>query len=177
MKQAPRTALAMAVGYALGRSRRMKLALMAGGVLVGRRLSSGGSRADGDGGSAAGAVGGEVTHALRDRLVGAARTAAVAAASDGIDSLGNSLTERANRIRGGPDADTDIDDTDTGTADDPATDSDSGADSGPADSDDAGDSAESGGRAQRKPRAPRTPGRTAGSGSGKRGASKAGSGR
>ena len=99
MKQGPRIAAAMAIGYALGRTRRMKLALMAGGVLAGRRM--GGreelpSNADDE--TSSSALTGEFG-ALRDRLVDAARAAAVAAASDKIGSLSDTLSERAADIR------------------------------------------------------------------------------
>ncbi|GAB3695459.1 hypothetical protein [Saccharopolyspora tripterygii] len=90
-------ATAVAVGYALGRTRRMKLALMAGGVLLGRRVKSPTDLLS----KAGSAVPTELTGTLRDRLVDAARSAAVAAASDKIDSLGDDLSERAAKIRAG----------------------------------------------------------------------------
>ncbi|TWG07841.1 hypothetical protein [Saccharopolyspora dendranthemae] len=92
-------ATAVAVGYALGRTRRMKLALMAGGVLVGRRVKSPTDLLAKAGSS----VPTELTGTLRDRLVDAARSAAVSAASGKIDSLGDDLSERAAKIRAGKD--------------------------------------------------------------------------
>lgn len=88
-------ATAVAVGYALGRTRRMKLAIMAGGVLLGRRVKSPSDLLA----KAGGAVPTELSGTLRDRLVEAARSAAVASASDKIESLGDTLSERAAKIR------------------------------------------------------------------------------
>src|SRR5690606_2946032 len=103
MKRAPRTFLAVAAGYTLGRGRPMKLALVAGGVLLGRHLAGQDQERDehaSDQGESLSSGAGQLTGAFRDRLLSAARTAAVTAASEGIDSLGDNLTERANSIRG-----------------------------------------------------------------------------
>lgn len=94
MKKA-QIATAVAVGYALGRTRRMKLALMAGGVLLGRRAKSPTDLLA--------KAGGAVPTGLRDRLVDAARSAAVSAASNKIDSLGDDLSDRAAKIRSSQD--------------------------------------------------------------------------
>ncbi|WP_406690019.1 hypothetical protein REH65_29395 [Saccharopolyspora sp. ID03-671] len=93
MKQGPQIATAVAIGYALGRSRRMKLALMVGGVVLGRRM--------GDPKELLAKAGDTLSPSgeLRDRLVDAAKTAAVAAASSKLDSLGDNLSERAAKIR------------------------------------------------------------------------------
>ncbi|MDI2030360.1 hypothetical protein QFW96_17145 [Saccharopolyspora sp. TS4A08] len=93
MKQGPQIATAVAIGYALGRSRRMKLALMVGGVVLGRRM--------GDPKELLAKAGNTLSPSgeLRDRLVDAAKTAAVAAASSKLDSLGDNLSERAAKIR------------------------------------------------------------------------------
>lgn len=97
MKQGPQMATAVALGYALGRSRRMKLALMVGGVVLGRRMGDPKELLA----KAGGAVdpSGEVGGALRDRLVEAARTAAIAAASNEIESMSDNLSERAANLR------------------------------------------------------------------------------
>lgn len=97
MKQGPQMATAVALGYALGRSRRMKLALMVGGVVLGRRMGDPKELLA----KAGGAVdpSGEVGGALRDRLVEAARTAAIAAASNEIESMSDNLSERAAKLR------------------------------------------------------------------------------
>lgn len=97
MKQGPQMATAVALGYALGRSRRMKLALMVGGVIIGRRMGDPKELLA----KAGGAVdpSGEVGGALRDRLVEAARTAAIAAASNEIESMSDNLSERAAKLR------------------------------------------------------------------------------
>ncbi|MEB3371981.1 hypothetical protein [Saccharopolyspora mangrovi] len=97
MKQGPQIATAVAIGYALGRSRRMKLALMVGGVVLGRRMGDPKELLAKAGGAVA--PSGELGGALRDRLAEAARTAAVAAASNEIKSLSDNLSERAAQIR------------------------------------------------------------------------------
>ncbi|TDD82730.1 hypothetical protein E1202_26685 [Saccharopolyspora karakumensis] len=96
MKQGPQIATAVAIGYALGRSRRMKLALMVGGVVLGRRM--------GDPKELLAKAGeavpsGEAGSALRDRLVEAAKAAAVAAASNEIETMSDNLSERAAKLR------------------------------------------------------------------------------
>lgn len=100
MKQGPQIATAVAIGYALGRSRRMKLALMVGGVVLGRRMGDPKQLLA----KASGAVSptgevGELSTALRDRLVDAAKTAALAAASKQIDTMSDNLSERAAKLR------------------------------------------------------------------------------
>lgn len=97
MKQGPQIATAVAIGYALGRSRRMKLALMVGGVVLGRRMGDPKELLAKAGGAVS--PSGELGSALRDRLVEAARTAAVAAASNEIESVSNNLSERAAKLR------------------------------------------------------------------------------
>ena len=100
MKSGPRIATAVAIGYALGRSRRMKLAIMVGGALAGQRVGNPKELLA----KASTAVSSspelsELGSTLRARLTDAARTAAVAAASNKIDSIGDSLSERAAKIR------------------------------------------------------------------------------
>lgn len=100
MKRGPQVATAVAVGYALGRSRKMKLALMVGGVVLGRRMGNPKELLAKAGGAVAGSSEvSELSNVLRDRLVDAAKTAAVAAASNKLDSLGDNLSERAAKIR------------------------------------------------------------------------------
>jgi hypothetical protein len=100
MKSSPRIATAVAVGYALGRNRRIKLAVIIGGLLTGRRvgdprelLAKASSAVSSPPGLS------QLSSTLRGRLVESAKTAAVATASDKIDSVGESLTERAGKIR------------------------------------------------------------------------------
>jgi hypothetical protein len=100
MKSGPRIATAVAIGYALGRSRRMKLAIMVGGMLAGQRVGNPKELLA----KASTAVSSspelsELGNTLRSRLTDAARTAAVAAASNKIDDIGDSLSERAAKIR------------------------------------------------------------------------------
>ncbi|KID30662.1 hypothetical protein HQ32_02165 [Prauserella sp. Am3] len=154
MKRAPRTFLAVAAGYTLGRGRPMKLALVAGGVLLGRHLAGQDQERDehaSDQGESLSSGAGQLTGAFRDRLLSAARTAAVTAASEGIDSLGDNLTERANSIRGRR---ADTSGTDNGTDEGTDNGTDEGTDEGTDNSadevgDDADDASGSSGRSRK----------------------------
>ena len=100
MKQGPQIATAVAIGYVLGRSRKMKLALMMGGLVLGQRMGDPKELLAKAGEAVARSDEvGELGSVLRDRLVDAAKTAAVAAASNKLDSLGDNLSERAAKIR------------------------------------------------------------------------------
>lgn len=148
-------ATAVAVGYALGRTRRMKLALMAGGVLLGRRVKNPTDLLA----KAGSAVPTELTGTLRDRLVDAARSAAVAAASDKIDSLGDDLSERAAKIRAGKEEPEDRHAEQDESEDRPAESDDQPDESGgrkPASSQ-RSEAQDAPARAPRKPSAPRKP--------------------
>ncbi|MFF0816681.1 hypothetical protein ACFYVR_16240 [Rhodococcus sp. NPDC003318] len=98
MKSETKTALAAGVGagYVLGRTHRMKLALMlAGGALTGRLPTGPGGLMK----QATGALGsstelGRLTESVRGELAGAARAAAVAAAANRIDALSDRLQHR-----------------------------------------------------------------------------------
>lgn len=94
-----RIAAAVAVGYLLGRTRKMKLAIVVGGLLAGKKLPTDPTELLKQGLSSV--SGSEaLTGDLRARLVDAAKTAAGAAASRRIDSWGDALTERAAGLRG-----------------------------------------------------------------------------
>ncbi|PKW15564.1 hypothetical protein [Saccharopolyspora spinosa] len=100
MKSGPQIALAVAVGYALGRSRKMKLAITAAGMLAGRRftdpkeLVAKGSKLLGASPEVQ-----KLTGEARERLLDAAKSAALAAATSKIESLGDNLTKRAAGLR------------------------------------------------------------------------------
>lgn len=100
MKSAPQIAMAVAVGYVLGRSRKMKLAITAAGVMAGRRfadpkelLAKGGKLVD------ASPELQKLTGEARARLLDAAKAAAMAAATNKIESIGDNLTKRAAELR------------------------------------------------------------------------------
>ncbi|WP_246868467.1 hypothetical protein [Saccharopolyspora sp. ASAGF58] len=100
MKSGPQIALAVAVGYALGRSRKMKLAITAAGMLAGRRFADP-KELLAKGGKLLGASPEvqKLTGQARERLLDAAKSAVLAAATSKIESLGDSLTERAAGLR------------------------------------------------------------------------------
>lgn len=98
MKHGPQIALAVAVGYALGRSKKMKLAITVGGMMAGRRLAGEPQRLLEEGVKVVGSSPevSKLKGELRDRLVEAAKNAAMAAATNKIDSLGENLTRRVS---------------------------------------------------------------------------------
>lgn len=108
MKGGIQTALALGVGYILGRRRKMRLTTMlaigaatggiggVGGAAVKRGLKTLGST------EALGKVApqfGEIADTVRGDLLDAGKAAAVAVASNRIESLTDSLHEHAQRIR------------------------------------------------------------------------------
>ncbi|MEV5541816.1 hypothetical protein AB0L13_33740 [Saccharopolyspora shandongensis] len=101
MKSGPQIALAIAIGYVLGRSRKMKLAIATAGVMAGRRLGVNPKDLLAQGGKAI--VGSpelkKLTGEARERLMDAAKAAAIAAATNKIDSIGDNLTKRAAGLR------------------------------------------------------------------------------
>lgn len=111
MKCGMRMAGAVGVGYVLGRTRKMKLALMLAGVGLSGR---GGPQAVLERTTSAVSSSPEfakIAETVRGELVDAARAAAVTAASNRIDSL-NTRLQRHGDI--GPAAGNDISDEDTG---------------------------------------------------------------
>lgn len=108
MKGGIQTALVLGVGYVLGRRRKLRLTTMlavgaatggigsVGGAAVKRGLKKLGST------EVLGKVApqfGEIAETVRDDLLDAGKAAAVAAATNRIGSLSDSLHERAQRIR------------------------------------------------------------------------------
>jgi hypothetical protein len=101
MKTGPQIALAVGIGYALGRSRKMKLAITVAGMLAGRRLSAnpkellerGGKLIEGSPAIS------KLTGEVRQNLMNVAKAAALNAASSKIDSVGENLTRRAESLR------------------------------------------------------------------------------
>jgi hypothetical protein len=108
MKGGVQTALALGVGYVLGRRRKMRLATMlAFGAATGGIAKFGpmalrqGTKYLGST-DIAGALGpqvGEIVSAVRGELLDAAKAAAVASVTSRIDSLSDSLHERADALK------------------------------------------------------------------------------
>lgn len=101
MKAGPRIATAVAIGYALGRTRKMKLAIAIGSMLAGRRLAThpGELLERGLHQLASSPQVSKLTGEVRTQLLEALKAAALAAASNKIDSLGDTLTQRADALR------------------------------------------------------------------------------
>ncbi|MER7014486.1 hypothetical protein ABT324_23930 [Saccharopolyspora sp. NPDC000359] len=104
MKTGPQIALAVGLGYALGRTRKMKLALTVGGMLLGRRLPMDPKALLDQGAKLveSSPALGKLTGEVRQNLVDAAKSAALAAASNKIDSVGENLSRRAEGLRAVP---------------------------------------------------------------------------
>jgi hypothetical protein len=107
MKGGAQAALAIGVGYLLGRRRKMRLATMlaigaaAGGVGPGGAVLRRGAKALGST-QALGKLSpqlGDLAQTVRDDLLDAGKAAAAAAITSKIDSLSNSLHERAETLR------------------------------------------------------------------------------
>jgi hypothetical protein len=101
MKAGPRIATAVAIGYALGRTRKMKMAIAIGSMLAGRRLAThpGELLERGLHQIASSPQVSKLTGEVRNQVLEALKAAALAAASNKIDSLGDSLTQRADALR------------------------------------------------------------------------------
>ncbi|WP_433872418.1 hypothetical protein [Saccharopolyspora sp. CA-218241] len=97
MKAGPRIATAVAVGYALGRSRKAKLAFAVGGYLAGKRLGGGSQALLHKAGEAVTSSPElrQLGESLRGRLFDVARSAATSAATHRIEALTDSLTRAA----------------------------------------------------------------------------------
>ncbi|WP_406266506.1 hypothetical protein OH799_20390 [Nocardia sp. NBC_00881] len=97
MKGGARIAAGVGVGYVLGRTRKMRLALSLGGAVLARRSSGGPQELLQQGTSLIRSSPEltKITETVRAELLGAARAAAVTAASNRIDSLNARLQQRA----------------------------------------------------------------------------------
>ncbi|MGO4618183.1 hypothetical protein AB4305_32405 [Nocardia sp. 2YAB30] len=96
VKAGARIAVGVGVGYFLGRTRKMRLALSLAGAVLARRSSGGPQELLQRGTSLISSSPelAEITETVRGELLGAARAAAVTAASHGIDSLNSRLQQR-----------------------------------------------------------------------------------
>ncbi|MGN6795104.1 MAG: hypothetical protein ACTHJW_22185 [Streptosporangiaceae bacterium] len=109
MKGGTRTGIALAVGYILGRRRKLRMTTLLATAAASGGLGALGSAAlkRGAGMGAAGGLLGKVTpevggiaEKVRGELINAGKAAAVAAISNRVESLSDSLHERAETIRG-----------------------------------------------------------------------------
>ncbi|WSG63335.1 hypothetical protein OHB12_21005 [Nocardia sp. NBC_01730] len=97
MKAGARIAVGVGVGYVLGRTRKMRLALSLAGAVMARRSSGGPQELLQRGTSLISSSPelAKITDTVRGELLGAARAAAVTAASHRIDSLNSRLQQQA----------------------------------------------------------------------------------
>lgn len=97
-----RVAAATALGYVLGRSKKLKLAIAVGGALAGKRLAGdtrGLLQRASDGIDANERLSGLSSEA-RKQLVEAGRSAAMSVATHRVDAISDALRERADRWSG-----------------------------------------------------------------------------
>jgi hypothetical protein len=101
MKAGPRIVTAVAIGYVLGRTHKMKLAIALAGMMAGRQIATNPRELLQQGARivASSPEVSKLSGEVRDQLIDAMKAAAVAAASNKIDSLGDNLSERAARLR------------------------------------------------------------------------------
>jgi hypothetical protein len=104
-------ALALAGGYLLGRTHKMRWALTLAGLAAGSRIRPSGG---GVGGKLLNSPEvGKLTQTVRDELLATGKSAALAAASHRIESLSDLMEKRASALRAGPGAEAeDEEDTD-----------------------------------------------------------------
>jgi hypothetical protein len=94
------SALAVGVGYVLGRQHKLRTALMVGAAAAGGRLAA--RNAGGGGGNGKDSnQGNHHGSGLVSKLGGAGKTAAVSAFMRSADRIGDRLTERATAMRQG----------------------------------------------------------------------------
>ncbi|MDQ4117357.1 MAG: hypothetical protein M3235_10415, partial [Actinomycetota bacterium] len=100
MSSASKIGMAVVGGYVLGRTRKAKLAIMLGSALAGRRLdlSPSGLLSQGSKVVSASPELGKLSDAVRGRLLDAGKQAAVAAASNRLESLTDSLVNRVENL-------------------------------------------------------------------------------
>ncbi|GAA1867813.1 hypothetical protein [Asanoa iriomotensis] len=105
MKPGGSAALAMGVGYVLGRQHKLRTALMlgaaaAGGRMAARGQSGNGHSGDGHSGNGSGGEAKGHSHGLAGKLGSAGKSAAISAFARSADRVGDRLTERAAAMRG-----------------------------------------------------------------------------
>ena len=107
MKHGGRVMLAVAGGYFLGRTKKMKLAIMLAGVASGNKIARDPTQllAQGTRLVASNPQFSALSDQVRDRLVEAGKGVAVAVVSRQMDSLSDRLSERTDRLSGRLDED------------------------------------------------------------------------
>ncbi|MEV0717837.1 hypothetical protein [Asanoa sp. NPDC050611] len=102
MKPGGSTALAMGVGYVLGRRHKLRAALMLGAAAAGGRMAARGQGGNGQGGQGQGGDGAAKppSRGVVGKLGSAGKTAAITIVTRSADRIGERLTERAAAMRG-----------------------------------------------------------------------------
>ncbi|HEV7710022.1 MAG TPA: hypothetical protein VGP16_17645 [Asanoa sp.] len=95
------SALAIGVGYVLGRQHKLRTALMVGAAAAGGRLAARNAGGGGNGDKGKDNQGGHHGSGLVGKLGGAGKTAAISALVRSADRIGERLTERATAMRQG----------------------------------------------------------------------------
>ncbi|GIF50891.1 hypothetical protein DFJ67_4152 [Asanoa ferruginea] len=108
MKPGGGAALAVGVGYVLGRQHKLRTALMVGAAAAGGRMAARNAGGGGGNGKGQDNQGNHHGSGLVSKLGGAGKTAAVSAFVRSADRIGERLTERAMAMRQG-DSDSDSD--------------------------------------------------------------------
>lgn len=108
MKAGSRAALAVGIGYVLGRRHKLRTAAILGGAVASGRLGTLGSAAVKRGARLAGAGGvlgkvspqlGGIANTVKGELLDAGKAAALTVVNNRIDSLSDSLHERTESLR------------------------------------------------------------------------------
>ncbi len=104
MNTGAKIATAVAAGYLLGRTKKLKLAIVVGGLLAGRKLPTDPRELVQQGMQylQSSPELARLTEQVRGTLLNAVRSAAVSTASSRLDSLSESLHQRSERLRGTP---------------------------------------------------------------------------
>src|SRR5690606_33209232 len=101
MSTGTRVAVALASGMLLGRTKKQKLAITVGGLLLGRKIDTDSLIKQGQGVLEGSPELSRLTEQVRGTLLEAVRAAAIAAASKRLDAVSDSLHERSERMRSG----------------------------------------------------------------------------
>lgn len=106
MSTSARVAAAMASGYLLGRRRKAKLAIVVGGLLVGKRIATTpqGLLKQANELVESNPELAKLSESVRTTLFDSARQAAIGTASGGIDRLSDAIRDRTDRLTSGLEA-------------------------------------------------------------------------
>ena len=103
MNTSTKIAMAVAGGYVLGRRRKVKMAILLGSVLLGRRLNLGSLGREAMGKVVGSPAFGQIRDELRGDLASTGRAAATAVLSAPLEKLADRLHERTAALNGGGD--------------------------------------------------------------------------